>query len=155
MDVLQGTSQTRPLPFCYDFWALCHLALPGSPPGGSCHLLTLSSQPVFPLEEDFIRPPPPPYSPLQLLSAFLGIHRLCGLSWGSGKESTCQCWRCERWILVCSLGRGDPLEKEMVTHPTILVWEIHGQRSLEGCSPWDHKELDVAEYMHRDAHPQS
>ena len=25
---------------------------------------------------------------------------------------------------VCSLGREDPLEKEMATHPRILAWEI-------------------------------
>ena len=25
---------------------------------------------------------------------------------------------------VLSLGRGDPLEKEMATHPSILAWEI-------------------------------
>ena len=36
---------------------------------------------------------------------------------------------------VQSLGREDPLEKEMATHSTILAWEIHGQRSLSGCSP--------------------
>ena len=40
---------------------------------------------------------------------------------------------------VRSLGWEDPLEKEIVTHSSILVWEIHGQRSLEGCSPWGHK----------------
>ena len=52
-------------------------------------------------------------------------------------------------------GWEDPLEKEMVTHSSILVWEINGQRSLEGRSAWDQKELDVTECMHRDAHPQS
>ena len=33
---------------------------------------------------------------------------------------------------VLSLGRKDPLEKEMTTHSSILAWEIHGQRSLVG-----------------------
>ena len=33
--------------------------------------------------------------------------------------------------LVQSLDWEDPLEKEMVTHSSILAWEIHGQRSLE------------------------
>ena len=33
---------------------------------------------------------------------------------------------------VQSLGLKDPLEKEMVAHPTVLAWEIHGQRSLAG-----------------------
>ena len=31
---------------------------------------------------------------------------------------------------VQSLGREDPLEKEMATHCSILAWEIHGQRNL-------------------------
>ena len=44
--------------------------------------------------------------------------------------------------LVYSLGREDPLEKEMATHCHILAWRIHGQRSLVGYSPWGHKELD-------------
>ena len=31
-----------------------------------------------------------------------------------------------------SLGREDPLEKEMATQFSILAWRIHGQRSLSG-----------------------
>ena len=34
------------------------------------------------------------------------------------------------------LGQEDPLEKEMATHSSIPAWEIHGQRSLAGHSPW-------------------
>ena len=40
---------------------------------------------------------------------------------------------------VWSLGEEDPLEKEMATHSSILAWEIHGQRSLAGYSPWGRK----------------
>ena len=36
---------------------------------------------------------------------------------------------------VGSLGQGDPLEKDMATHPSILAWEIDGQRNLAGYSP--------------------
>ena len=36
----------------------------------------------------------------------------------------------EEWVQ--SLGQEDPLEKEMATHPSILAWRIHGQRSLVG-----------------------
>ena len=39
-------------------------------------------------------------------------------------------------IWVQSLGREDPLEKEMATHSSILAWKSHGQRSLAGYSPW-------------------
>ena len=37
----------------------------------------------------------------------------------------------------------DPLEKEMATHSSIVSGESHGQRSLTGYSPWDHKESDT------------
>ena len=37
---------------------------------------------------------------------------------------------------VRSLVWEDPLEKGMATHSSILAWRIHGQRSLEGYSPW-------------------
>ena len=43
----------------------------------------------------------------------------------------------ETW--VASLGREDPLEKEMATAPVFLSGESHGQRSLAGCSPWVHR----------------
>ena len=33
----------------------------------------------------------------------------------------------ETWVQ--SLGQGDPLEKGMATHSSILAWRIHGQRS--------------------------
>ena len=43
------------------------------------------------------------------------------------------------------LGREDPLEQEMATHSSILLGKSHGQRSLVGYSPWDHKESDRTE----------
>ena len=46
---------------------------------------------------------------------------------------------------ACSLGPEDPLEEEAVTHCSILAWELHGQWSLAGCSPWGSKELDTTE----------
>ena len=45
----------------------------------------------------------------------------------------------ETWIQ--SLGWKDPLEKEMATHSSILAWEIPGQRSLAGYSPWGCKRV--------------
>ena len=45
-----------------------------------------------------------------------------------------------------SLGGEDPLEKGMATHSSIFAW-IHGQRSLQGYSPWDSKELDTTELL--------
>ena len=49
----------------------------------------------------------------------------------------------ETWVR--SLGWEDPLGKKMATHSSVLAWEIHGQRSLEGYSSWDHKESDKIE----------
>ena len=46
---------------------------------------------------------------------------------------------------IRSLGREDPLEKEMATHRTVLARITHGQRSLAGYSPWGHKESDTTE----------
>ena len=37
---------------------------------------------------------------------------------------------------VQSLGREDPLEEEMATHSTNLVWEIRWTEELESYSPW-------------------
>ena len=37
------------------------------------------------------------------------------------------------------LGGEDALEKGMATHSRLLPGEFHGQRSLEGYSPWGRK----------------
>ena len=47
---------------------------------------------------------------------------------------------------VQSLGREDPLEKEMATHSSILAWEIPWTEELDGLySPWGRKESDITE----------
>ena len=51
---------------------------------------------------------------------------------------------------VQSLGQGGPLQEDMATPLVLLPWRIlsresHGQRSLAGCSPQDHKESDRTE----------
>ena len=51
----------------------------------------------------------------------------------------------ETWVR--SLGWEDPLEKEMAIHSSILPGKSHGQRSLEGYSPWGHKESDMTEQL--------
>ena len=40
---------------------------------------------------------------------------------------------------VQSLDWEDPLEKEMATYSSILAGKSHGQRGLEGYSPWGRK----------------
>ena len=46
---------------------------------------------------------------------------------------------------VQSLDHEEPLEEEMATHSSILIWKIHGQKSLVGYSPRGCKELDMTE----------
>ena len=70
------------------------------------------------------------------LSSHLMVHLVSLIRlpwWFNGKELACQCQ--ETWIW--SLYQEDPLEKEMATHPSILVWEIPwAERNLEGNSSW-------------------
>ena len=44
---------------------------------------------------------------------------------------------------VWSLGREDPLEKEMAAHSSVLVWEVPWTEEPGGYSPWVIKELEV------------
>ena len=48
---------------------------------------------------------------------------------------------------VQSLGQEDPLEKKCQPTPIFLPVDYHGQRSLVGCSPSGHKELDTTERL--------
>ena len=49
-------------------------------------------------------------------------------------------------LLILSLGGEHTLEKEMTTHSSIPAWKIHGQRSLVGYNPWDHKS-DITKHV--------
>ena len=42
---------------------------------------------------------------------------------------------------VQSLDQEDPLQKGTSTHSSLLAQESHGQRSLEGYSPWGHRRV--------------
>ena len=46
-----------------------------------------------------------------------------------------------------SLGWEDPQSRKWQPTPVFLFKEFHGQRSLDGYSPWDHKELDTTERL--------
>ena len=52
----------------------------------------------------------------------------------------------ETW--VWSLGREDPLEKEMATHSSILAWRIPWTEELGGLQSTGHKESDTTEWLH-------
>ena len=52
----------------------------------------------------------------------------------------------ETWVR--SLGREDPLEKEMATHSRILAWRIPWTGELGGLQSTGHKESDTTERLH-------
>ena len=80
-----------------------------------------------------------------LLLGFNIIYR--GFSGGtSGKEPTCQCWRHERPRFDPWVGK-IPWRRAWQPTPVFLPGESHGQRRLEGYSPWGHKESDTAEHL--------
>ena len=59
-----------------------------------------------------------------------------------------KCLSTVRETRVQSLGWEDPLEKEMALYSSILPGKSHGQKSLEGYSPWGRKESDMTERLH-------
>ena len=64
----------------------------------------------------------------------------CTLSAGFSGGSAVNNLPANQETRVRSSSQEDPLEKEMTTHSSILVWEIHGQRSLVA-SPWHHRRV--------------
>ena len=60
--------------------------------------------------------------------------------WLSGKESACQCRRCKRH-------RCNPWVGKWLPTPVFLPANFHGQWSLAGHNPWDHKESDMTEQL--------
>ena len=62
----------------------------------------------------------------------------------SGKEPACQCRRLKRswsdpWV------RKIPWRKAQQPTAVFLPGKSHGQKSLVGCNPWDHKESGATE----------
>ena len=80
-------------------------------------------------------------------SSYKDTNPICEYLTGSdGKESA---WQCR----ICKRRRFDPWVRKIPWRrkwqPTIvfLPGEYHGQRSLAGYSPWDHKESDMTELL--------
>ena len=63
--------------------------------------------------------------------------------WHSGKESTCQCRRRKKYMFDPWVGT-IPWSRKWQPTPVLLPGKSHGQRSLAGCNPWDHKDLDIS-----------
>ena len=67
------------------------------------------------------------------------------LGGSAGKEPTCQCRRCKRGFSPW-LGK-IPWRRKWQPAPVFLPGKSHGERSLVGYSPWDHKESDTTEHV--------
>ena len=66
----------------------------------------------------------------------------------NGKEPACQCRRRKRRGFDPCVGR-IPLEsRKWQSIAVCLLGKFHGQRRLQGYSPWGHKELDTTERTH-------
>ena len=67
------------------------------------------------------------------------------MNWASLVAQTVKNLPARQETQVLSLGREDPLEKEMATHFRILAWEIPWTGKPGGLQSVDHKELDITE----------
>ena len=67
-------------------------------------------------------------------------------SGNSSKESTCQSRRCKRRGFDPWVGK-IPCRRAWQPTPVSLPGESHGQRSLEGYSPWGHRESAMTEQL--------
>ena len=63
--------------------------------------------------------------------------------WLNGKEYACKYRRHEFNPWVGKI----PWRRKWQPTPVFLPGEFHGQRSLEGYSPWGHKESDLTEQL--------
>ena len=73
--------------------------------------------------------------------------------WFSGKELACQCRRLRRHGFDPWPGK-IPWRKKWQPTPVFLPGKHHGQRSLAGYRPWDHKQSDMTEWLSTHAHTQ-
>ena len=69
-----------------------------------------------------------------------------GTSGKKKKKSACQCRRCKRCKFNPQVGKIPQKRKRQPT-PVSLPGESHGQRSLEGYSPWGQKRSDRTERL--------
>ena len=102
--------------------------------GGLCvHAKSLQLCPILCEPMDYSPPDSFVYGILQarILEWLAGLPR-----WLSGKESTCQCRRCRFHPRVGKI----PWSRKWQPSPVFLPGKVHGQKSLGGYSPWDHKE---------------
>ena len=94
------------------------------------------------------------FSNFQTWNCYMVLHKLDFPGSASDKESPCQCRRWKTWGLDLWAGK-IPWRRAWQPSPVSLPGESHGQRSLEGYSPWSRKESDTTErltYTHTHTH---
>ena len=86
--------------------------------------------------------------PISKVVVFLLLGRRGGglPRWLSGKDSTCQCRRCQRCGFHPWVGK-IPWKRKWPPTPVFLPGKSYGERSLEGYSPWGRKESDGTERL--------
>ena len=72
----------------------------------------------------------------------------------SDKESICQCRRTKGCRFYPWVERF-PWRRKWQPTPLFLLGKPHGQRSLEGYSPWGHRELDTTKVIQHPAYLQT
>ena len=88
----------------------------------------------------FLKPLPSVFLPLPLFSdvVIIASHEYKRVSLVAQWKRTCLSIQ-EMQISIPGLGIRHAVRNERATHSSVLAWEIHGQRSLMGYSPWDCK----------------
>ena len=81
------------------------------------------------------------YKRVHLYNNIPGLPRWC-----SAKGSAYQCRRCKR-RRFCPWVRDIPWSRKWQPAPVFLPGKLHGQRRLDGYSPWGHIELDTTEWL--------
>ena len=82
---------------------------------------------------------------------FLTILKCCQVLWvamQSFVNKIIQLIYCRHLKKVIKAKYDNPWRKKWQPSPALLPGKSHGQRSLVGCSPWGHKELDTTKRLH-------
>ena len=84
----------------------------------------------------------------------MGVDVACNHTWaggGGGSDGKASAYNAGE--PVRSLGREDPLEKEMATHSSTLAWKILWTEDVVGYNPWGRKESDMTDFTSLSLYP--
>ena len=84
---------------------------------------------------------------LQMVTAAMKLKDTYSLEWGSLVAQRLKRLPAMQETWVRSLGREDPLEKEMATHSSILAWRISWMEEPGGLWPMELQRYDMTEQL--------